>query len=190
MAKRNVRRRNRKIKFSEIDYVEKNYMVDDKAIIPVELNKIEDLYMLHDYKKMELADSVCDYIEEIAYMFPVNTDIVIEIHCPKISDDEELSARKAIKNNFGMEIDDIEYDISLLNKRSIMLAIVGIILLIFNILVDKYIGSILSNFLSVVWWIGIWDSIEIQLLDKTNNKWKRLNYQQLYESEITFVYDK
>ena len=44
--------------------------------------------MKHDYKKYELSDDLCKYIEEIAYMVPINTDIVLEIHCPEI--DEEL----------------------------------------------------------------------------------------------------
>ena len=42
--------------------------------------------MKHDYKQMELSDSICDYIEEIAYMIPINTDIVLEIHCPEIDE--------------------------------------------------------------------------------------------------------
>ena len=82
-AKRKGNRKNRRIKFSESNYVEKNYMKKGKAIIPVKLEKISDLYMKHDYKQMELSDSVCNYIEEIAYMIPINTDIVLEIHCPE-----------------------------------------------------------------------------------------------------------
>lgn len=187
--KRNARRKNRKIKFSEAQYVEKNYLRGSKAVIPVQLDKISDLYMEHDYKQMELSDSVCKYIEEIAYMIPINTDIVIEIHCPKVDATMQARMRKAIKNNYGIEIDDVEYDMMLQNRRSVILLIAGIILLVINIVTDKYIGSIISNFLSVVWWVAIWDTIEIQALDKSENKFKRLNYQQLYDANITFVFD-
>ena len=48
-AKRRGKRKNRKIKFSELNYVEKNYMQKGKAVIPVKLDKISDLYMNHDY---------------------------------------------------------------------------------------------------------------------------------------------
>ena len=51
-AKRRGKRKNRKIKFSELNYVEKNYMQKGKAVIPVKLDKISDLYMKHDYKQM------------------------------------------------------------------------------------------------------------------------------------------
>ena len=181
-------RKNRKIKFSELNYVDKNYMSKGKAVIPIKLDKISDLYMKHDYKQMELSDSVCDYIEEIAYMIPINTDIVLEIHCPEIDEEMQNKIKKNIKNNYGMEIDDNEYDLSVNNKRALTFAIVGIILLIINILTED-LGKIFANFLSVVWWVAIWDMVEILALENQDIKGKRLNNQQLYDSKIEFVFD-
>ena len=187
-AKRKGNRKNRKIKFSELNYVEKNYMKKGKAVIPVKLDKISDLYMKHDYKQMELSDSVCDYIEEIAYMVPINTDIVIEIHCPEIDEELQTKIKKNIKNNYGMEIDDNEYDLSVNNRRAWWFAIVGIILLIINILTED-LSTIFSNFISVVWWVAIWDMVEILFIANQEIKWKRLNNQQLYDSTVEFVFD-
>ena len=187
-AKRKGKRKNRKIKFSELNYVEKNYMQKGKAVIPVKLEKISDLYMKHDYKQMELSDSICDYIEEIAYMIPINTDIVLEIHCPEIDEELQNKIKKNIKNNYGMEIDDNEYDLSVNNKRAGWFAIIGIIILIFNILTE-HLSSIFSNFISVVWWVAIWDMVEILFIDNQEIKWKRLNNQQLYDSTVEFVFD-
>ena len=188
--KRNVRRKNRKIKFSEDQYVEKQYIVDGKAIIPVQLNSPSDLYMEHDYKQVELSDSVCAYIEEIAYMIPINTDVILEIHCPKVDIETQDKMVRSIRNNYGIEIDDVDYEILLQNRRSVILAIVGIFLLIVNIITDKYIGSIISNCICVVWWVAIWDMIEIQIMDNSECKAKRLNYQQLYDAQITFVFEE
>ena len=187
-AKRKGKRKNRKIKFSESNYVEKNYMKKGKAVIPVKLEKISDLYMKHDYKEMELSDSVCNYIEEIAYMIPINTDIVLEIHCPEIDEEQQTKAKKCIKNNYGMEIDDNEYDLAVNNKRAWWFTIVGVILLIVNILIED-LGRVFSDFLSVVWWVAIWDMVEILVLDNQDIKFKRLNNQQLYDSTIKFVFD-
>jgi len=187
-AKRKGKRKNRKIKFSELNYVEKNYMQRGKAVIPVKLEKISDLYMKHDYKQMELSDSVCDYIEEIAYMVPINTDIVLEIHCPEIDEELQSKIKKNIKNNYGMEIDDNEYDLALNNRRAWIFAAIGIVFLIINILVEN-LGRIFADFICVVWWVAIWDMIEIWLLDNQEIKSKRLNYQQLYDSTIKFVFD-
>ena len=186
-AKRKGIRKNRKIKFSEANYVEKNYMRKGKAVIPVELKSIDDLYMKHDYKKMELADSVCDYIEEIAYMIPINTDIVLEIHCPEIDEETQAKVKKSIKNNYGIEIDDTEYDLSINRMKAGFFALIGIVLIVVNILLEKF--SIFSNFLSVVWWVFIWDMVELLVMDNQEIKWKRLNYQQLYDASYEFVFD-
>ena len=188
-AKRKGKRKNRKIKFSELNYVEKNYMQRGKAVIPIKLEKISDLYMKHDYKQMELSDSVCNYIEEIAYMVPINTDIILEIHCPEIDEELQNKIKKNIKNNYGMEIDDNEYDLSVNNRRALIFAIVGILLLIVHILIESY-GRLFADFLSVVWWVAIWDMVEILVLDNQEIKSDRLNNQQLYDSTIRFVFDE
>ena len=187
-AKRKGKRKNRRIKFSELNYVDKYYMQRGKAVIPVKLDKISDLYMKHDYKQMELSDSVCNYIEEIAYMIPINTDIILEIHCPEIDEELQNKIKKNIKNNYGMEIDDNEYDLSINNRRALIFAVVGIVLLILNILIEN-IGRVLSDFIGVVWWVAIWNMIEILILDNQELKGKRLNNQQLYDSTIRFVFE-
>lgn len=186
--KRSKRRRNRKIKFSEDEYIEKLYMRDGKAVIPVELEKPNDLYMEHDYIKRELSDSVCKYIEEIAYMIPINTDIIIEIHCPRVSKEMQDKMENSIKNNYGIEIDDVDYEMMLQNRRAFIMFVLGMLILTINILVDKYIDPVLSNFICVVWWVAIWDMIEIITIEKSDNKWQRLNYQQLYEAKTVFVF--
>ena len=183
-------RKNRRIKYNEENYINKNYMVNDKAVIPVDLEKVDDLFMKHDYKKYEMSDDVCKYIEEIAYMIPLDVDIIIELHCPEVDEEKKQRMIKAIKNNYGMEIDDIDYDISRVNTKSIMFCLVGLIILILNLITEKYIGAVLSNFICVVWWVAIWETIELQTIEKADLKWKRLNHQQLYDAEVTFIFDK
>ena len=129
--------KNRKIKFREADYIEKHYIKDGKAVIPIFLKSIDDLYMKHDYIKLALSDDLCDYIEEIAYIIPLKYDIVLEIHCPEISEKEQIRIKKVIKNNYGMEIDDIDYDLNKVNARSWFYGIVGIAILVFNLLTEK-----------------------------------------------------
>lgn len=187
---REIKRKNRRIKYNEENYINVNYVVDGKAVIPVELDSTNDLFMKHDYKKFELSDDVCKYIEEIAYMIPMDMDIVIELHCPKVDEDTKTKMVKAIRNNYGMDIDDADYDIARVNRRSLIYGLIGIIILIVNLITEKYIGAVLSNFICVVWWVAIWEMVELQTIEKHDLKWKRLNYQQLYDAEITFVFDK
>ena len=182
-----IKRKNRRIKYNEENYINKNYMKNGKAVIPVELNNFDDLFMKHDFKRFELSDDVCKYIEEIAYMIPISTDIVIEIHCPKLNSEEKEKMIKAIKNNYGMEIDDADYDVARINKRSIIYGFLGLLILAINLITEKYIGPVLSNLICVIWWVAIWEMVELQTIEKSDLKWKRLNYQQLYDAEIKFV---
>ena len=190
MKMNKIQRKNRKIKYDEENYINLNYMVNGKAVIPVELESVDDLFMKHDYKQFELSDDVCKYIEEIAYMIPMSTDIVIELHCPKVDDVFKQKMIRAIRNNYGMEIDDIDYDLNKVNTRSWFYGIVGTAILVFNLLTEKIIGEVLSNFICVVWWVAIWEMVELQTIEKPDLRWKRLNHQQLYDAEITFVFDK
>ena len=187
---RERKRKNRRIKYNEENYINLNYVVDGKAVIPVELENTNDLFMKHDYKKFELSDDVCKYIEEIAYMIPMDMDIVIELHCSKVDDDTKKKMVKAIRNNYGMDIDDADYDIARVNRRSFIYGLIGLLILVINLITEKYIGAVLSNFICVVWWVAIWEMVELQTIEKSDLKWKRLNYQQLYDAEITFVFDK
>lgn len=184
------KRKNRQIKYNEENYIKKNYMVNGKAVIPVDLENVDDLFMKHDFKKYEMSDDVCKYIEEIANMIPLSTDIIIELHCPEVTEEKTEKMVKAIKNNYGMEIDDMDYEIAKINAKSMIYGFIGILILIINLLTEKYIGPVLSNFICVVWWVAIWEMVELQTIEKSDLKWKRINYQQLYDSEISFIFDK
>ena len=77
------------------------------------------------------------------------------------------------------------------NRRSLILLIVGAIILTFYILLEKYSRSIvLTELFCIFWWVAIWNVIEIQTLDRREYKDERLNYQQLYDAKVSFVFDK
>ena len=183
-------RKNRKIKFSEKDYFEKHYLKDGKAVIPITVDKITDLYMKHDYRKIDLSDQLCNYIEEIAYIVPLEYDIILEIHSPEVSPEVQNRIQKTFKTNFGMDIDDIDYDICSENNKAYLLFIIGILLMIFAYAITPYVWQIFSDFAIIAGWVALWDMIEILWLDNEKLKTKRLNKLQLYDAEVTFVFDK
>lgn len=182
--------KNRKIKFSEEDYIEKHYIRDGKAIIPIELNSLEDLYMKHDYKKITLSDSICKYIEEIAYLIPLKYAIVLEIHCPEITEEEQIKVKKIIKNNYGMEIDDRDYDVKVSTQKSALLFILGMILLLVSFALEGKIPEFLEEFIYIAGWVSLWEMFESLVLENNQKRVERLNNLQLYDSEITFIFDQ
>ena len=168
--KSKFRFKNRKIKFREADYIEKHYIKDGKAVIPIHLNNINELYMKHDHKKLALSDEVCNYIEEIAYIIPLKYPIVLEIYCPEISEEQQLRIKKVIKNNYGMEIDDRDYDIHVANRKCISLFFMGLVFMLLSFALHNKVTQFVVEFFSIAGWVALWEMFEVLML---NNSAKR-----------------
>ena len=188
--KSKFRFKNRKIKFREADYIEKHYIRDGKAIIPIHLNNINELYMKHDHKKLALSDEVCAYIEEIAYIIPLKYPIILEIYCPEISEDQQLRIKKVIKNNYGMEIDDRDYDIHVANRKCISLFFMGLIFMLLSFALQGKVTQFMVEFFSIAGWVALWEMFESLMLNNAAKRTERLYKLQLYDSEIRFAFPK
>lgn len=182
--------KNRKIKFREADYIEKHYLKDGKAVIPIHLNSINELYMKHDQEKLALSDEVCNYIEEIAYIIPLKYLIILEIHCPEITEEQQLRIKKVIKNNYGLEIDDRDYDIHVSNKKSLSLFFIGILILILSYALENILLEVFLEFLYIAGWVALWEMCENLMLNNVEKRTERIYKLQLYDSEIKFVFYK
>lgn len=180
--------KNRKIKFREADYIEKHYIKDGKAVIPIHLNTLNELYMKHDQKKLALSDEVCDYIEEIAYIIPLKYPIILEIHCPEITEDQQLRIKKVIKNNYGMEIDDRDYDIHVANRKCISLFFLGLVFMLLSFALQGKVMQFMVEFFSIAGWVALWEMFESLMLNNAAKRTERLYKLQLYDSEIKFVF--
>ena len=188
--KSKFRFKNRKIKFREADYIEKHYIKDGKAVIPIHLNNINELYMKHDHKKLALSDDVCDYIEEIAYIIPLKFPIVLEIYCPEISEEQQLRVKKVIKNNYGMEIDDRDYDIHVANRKCISLFFMGLVFMLLSFALNNQVTKFVVEFFSIAGWVALWEMFEVLMLNNAAKRTERLYKLQLYDSEIRFAFPK
>ena len=185
---------NHRIRYSEKDYVKKNYIKDGKAVIPIKIKNLDDLYMKHDYLKLDLSDEVSDYIEEIAYIIPTNMDIVLEIHYnDEISANQQARIKKVFKSNYGSDIDDIDYKARIHNYKALVLLLFGTFFIflsfIFNNLTFGLAGFI-AEFFMISGWVFIWDMIETLSIKRSKLITQRINKLQLYDADITFVFDE
>ena len=187
------RKKNHKIRYSEKDYVKQNYIRNGKAVIPIKINKLDDLYMKHDYLKLDLSDEVFDYIEEVAYLIPTNVDIVLEVHYhDEISGNQQQRIKKVFKSNYGSDIDDINYHLRMHCYKSIILFLFGAFFIfmsfIFNNLTFSLAGFI-AEFFMISGWVFIWDMVETISIKRSDLITKRINKLQLYDADITFIFD-
>lgn len=193
MQKRKNYKKNHKIRYSEKDFIEKHYIKDGKAIIPIKVSKLNDLYMKHDYLKLDLSDEVFDYIEEIAYLIPLKTDIILEIHYhDEISQTQQDRIKKVFKNNYGSDIDDIDYEIRQQNYKAIILFLLGTFFIFLSFVLNNlsgYITEFASEFCIISGWVFIWDMVEAISIKRSELIRNRINKLQLYDAEIAFVFD-
>ena len=146
--------------------------------------------MKHDQKKLALSDDVCNYIEEIAYIIPLKYPIILEIHCPEITEEQQLRVKKVIKNNYGLEIDDRDYDIHVSNKKSFSLFFIGILILILSYALEDVLLEVFKEFLYIAGWVALWEMCENLMLNNVEKRTERIYKLQLYDSEIKFVFFK
>jgi len=184
---------NHRIRYSEKDFVEKNYMRDGKAVIPIKINKLDDLYMKHDYLKLDLSDQVFDYIEEVAYIIPRNVDIVLEVHYhDEISENQQKRIKKVFKSNYGSDIDDIDYDLRMNNYKSIVLFMFGAFFIFMSFIFNNLtfaLAEFIAEFFMISGWVFIWDIVETVSIKRSELISKRINKLQLYDADITFIFD-
>ena len=184
---------NHRIRYSEKDYVEKNYMKDGKAVIPIKINKLDELYMEHDYLKLDLSDQVFDYIEEIAYIIPRNVEIVLEVHYhDEISEKQQKRIKKVFKSNYGSDIDDIDYDLRIHNYRAILYFLFGTFFIFMSFIFNNLsfgLAGFIAEFFMISGWVFIWDIVETLSTRRSKLMSKRINKLQLYDADITFILD-
>lgn len=182
---------NKKIKFREKDYVDINYIREDgKALIPIELESLDELYMHHDYQKLILSDDIYNYIKEVASVIPFKYDIVLEFHCPEIDEETQDRIRRIIKNNYGMEIDDLDYENRWEAYISIALFIIGTLFLLIGYALPSTTWSIIKEMISIVGWVILWDMMESIIFTSNKRKLERLNNIQIYDSQVEFIFDR
>lgn len=184
---------NHKIRYREKDYVEKNYMKDGKAVIPIKIQKLDDLYMKNDYLKLDLSDEVFDYIEEIAYLIPRNVDIVLEVHYhDEISNNQQQRIKKVFKSNYGSDIDDIDYELRMHSYKSILYFLFGAFFIFMSFIFNNLsfaLAGFIAEFFMISGWVFIWEMVEAFSIKRSELITKRINKLQLYDAEISFIFD-
>ena len=149
--------------------------------------------MKHDYLKLDLSDEVSNYIEEIAYIIPRNIDIILEIHYnDEFSENQQQRIKRVFKSNYGSDIDDIDYEIRMHNYKSFVLFLLGTFLILMAFVFNNFASSIaglISEFFMISGWVFIWDMVETISITRSELISKRLNKLQLYDAEISFIFD-
>ena len=104
-----------------------------------------------------------------------------------ISQNQQQRIKKVFKSNYGSDIDDIDYKARIHNYKAIILFLFGAFF-IFNNLSFNLAGFI-AEFFMISGWVFIWDIVETLSTRRSDLISKRINKLQLYDADITFIFD-
>ena len=158
-----------------------------KNIIEITLNEKEDY--LNKFNNKRISKDLNDYILEECKAMDLNDSIEIQINTNfKMSEEEENNLVDMIRENYGVDISDIESLLKKLYVLNSLMIFVGIV-----ILAIWFISSnipVLSEFILIIGWILIWEGINNIMYQSVKNTIKIKRRKKLTNCKIVFNKNK
>lgn len=175
------------VDFDNEQYIIKNYVKGNKAIIPIHLENKDELYSKYHPDKLVLNPDLLEYIEKVVYYIPYRFSIVLKISGINFTEEEKIAIVKLLSEHFGMRVHDKRVDIKFNTHKAIILFILGVIILYTSFLLSN-IDSIafITEIVSIAGTFAIWELVNTLWLERSGLKVARLNAGQLACSTIEF----
>ncbi len=168
-------------------YMNQHYIKDEKAIIPIYITNIDDIYISYDEQKQVLRPELISYIEDIAYYVPYDISIVLEFSGYSFKEKEKVRLMENITNQFGMKTHDMEVELNYNAKKAIKLFVVGSIVLAISFMIRtlQYTNYV-SEILSIIGTFSIWEFVNTIWFERKEKRVNKLNAGQLSVCTVTF----
>lgn len=168
-------------------YMNQHYIKDEKAIIPIYIKNIDDIYISYDEQKQVLRPELISYIEDIAYYVPYDISIVLEFSGYSFKEEEKVRLMENITNQFGMKTHDMEVELNYNAKKAIKLFVVGSIVLAISFMIRtlQYTNYV-SEILSIIGTFSIWEFVNTIWFERKEKRVNKLNAGQLSVCTVTF----
>ncbi len=183
-------------KFDAIDYLVKKYVDDGKhATIPIILEDKNDFFNKYDPTDTSLAPDVSEYLDKCSYNIPAQYKIRIDIVCNDLDQEYKEKMKDALKNHYGVLVFDNNIDFNILYKKTIALAVIGLLFILFVYLgnlinfVNEFAGTsldVLKEILLITGWVFLWYSVENIFFDRKKLAEKRRDNIQMMNAEVMF----
>ncbi len=127
---------------------------------------------------------LASFIYEECFGYKANNNIKILISSnQKFTEEEKNEIKKLIHNNFRIELKEEKVKNKISTYFRTIIFIIGIVLL-FLIYYIKI--EVLHEFLLVLGWLAIWETVADLLFEETKERGKRKRYQKISQSKIIF----
>lgn len=173
---------------------------NDNFVIEVNLNNYQHLYNDWDASSInqkELAPELFDFIERASYEIPLKKDHEIWFYLPAANQDEkkEAKSKKALKNNFKMELYFIKKKLNRIYRRAVTYIMFGLIFLLAAYFLPETAGNKLlySLFMEGIFiggWVFLWEAFSQIFFTSHEVRKRRKYYQRFLDSRIQFIYQE
>jgi len=154
-----------------------------KNIIQITLNEKEDY--LNKYNDKRISKELNDYILEECKAVELKDSIEIQINTNfEMCEKEKNNLVDMIRENYGVDISDIEILLRRLYILNTIMIFIGIIFLVIYFLSSNI--PVVSEFILIIGWILIWEGINNIMYQSVKNAIKIKRRKKLTNCKIKF----
>lgn len=177
-------------KFDARSFLHEKYIDGEFAVIPIQVESVNEFYDKFDTSKNTLSPDLANYIDKCAYNIPINYKLILKISCPSLTDNDKSEIERLIKIHYGLIIHDKELDLRINEFDVLWLFALGAGVLSIGYFFSLQIQSFMKEILLITGWFAIWESVDKFVLGRRKIRIERRNNIQLFNTEISYVENK
>lgn len=171
-------------------YINRHYIKDEKAVIPIHINDIGELYISYDPQRQIFNPDMISYIEDIAYYIPYDYSIVIEFSGISFTEEEKAQLMENVTDQFGMKTHDMDVELNYNTKKAMKLFLIGSIVLAISFIIQTMnYTAYISEILSIIGTFSIWEFVNTIWFERKEKIINKMNAGQLSACTVAFKDD-
>lgn len=171
-------------------YVNRHYIKDEKAVIPIHIHDIGELYISYDLQRQIFNPDMISYIEDIAYYIPYDYSIVLEFSGISFTEEEKAQLMENVTDQFGMKTHDMDVELNYNTKKAMKLFLIGSIVLAISFIIQTMNYTVyISEILSIIGTFSIWEFVNTIWFERKEKIIDKMNAGQLSACTVAFKDD-
>jgi hypothetical protein len=179
------------------EYVASLIGKDNKAHITLDLRHGNPIFETYSSGR-DLSSSIFEYISNVAKYVPVTIPVSIDFIINPAEVPLENFIKRDVLTNYRFDFDDKRKQAKLTKAKGFAMMGIGVVFLLayivlvyfFNMNPDNLLLSILSNVISIVSWVFIWDAVDKWSFEQREYQKEALKVAQLCTADVNFIVEK
>ena len=169
---------------------EKQYRRDDEDRIIVDMNVKDDTDFLSVFSATEtpvISSEVAEFLENSTHSIRPNEQLSLHIKSDCIDETEQKVYSTAIKEYYTERYRANERELKIHNLIALLLALFGVLVLVFAVFLDYRIGSVIwAEVVDIVAWVFLWEAVDIKFFKTRELAIQRKRYMAFIDMKIEY----